>query len=744
MTRFQSKSLSAVLMISTILVPAAVAAQDATENSSDGFLGTIVLQAINDGGANVSGVEAANTAGSRVPVDPDALPRAVTILPRELFEAQGARTMEETVAYSPGIVTETYGQDNRYDEYILRGFEAQIGGAYRDGMPLRTVDWASWRTEPFGLESVNILRGPTSDLYGTNQPGGLINGVSKRPEFSYDGKVRATLTSEQGKELAFDVTGPMSDTVAYRLIGLWNKSGTNYDAVDTGRVYIAPSLTFAPSDQTTFTIYGQYQKDDVGDTYVSVPRFGSLDPNNTATFGPGTYTGNPDYNTIETTQNYLGYEFEHAFDNGVTVTSRARFSDNDWLNNTMFPGAFVNASYLLGAPAGLPTDVDTALLVAFDVDQSMQQSSFDNALRFEFDRGAARGNVAVGVDHYTISSDTAFSYGYGGDRNLVTGAATNYLAGRVPALLPSKRSTELRQTGVYLNGFSEIGDKFVVSGGVRHDWVEYETAGFSTGLTGVQPFNNKLDETMTSANLGLGYNVSPSFMLYGSLSRSFNLPPSGMKADGSGLGLETANAAELGFKYHSLDGRSSIGFAAFSITKNDVAVDDPNSGDPMVFTQLGKVTSRGVELEATHDFGNGLSLFGSVNFVDAKVGQGSPYAGNQTARAPKFSAALFAQYEVQSLEGLAFSLGARHTGSRYADIANNTKLEAVTLLDASIKYEVKDWQMSLAVRNLTDEQYIGYCSSSFLPLGNAALDSAAGSCVYGAGREIALSLSHTF
>lgn len=744
MTRFRSSSLSAMLMMSSVLVPVAAMAQDDSDGLNGGHLGAIVLQEINIVGAGTSAIDAANTAGSRVPVDPQALPRAVTILPRELFEAQGARTMEETVAYSPGIVTETYGQDNRYDEYILRGFEAQIGGAYRDAMPLRTVDWASWRTEPFGLDSVNILRGPTSDLYGTNQPGGLINGVSKRPSFSFGGEVRTTLTSDSGREIAVDVTGPLSDSVAYRLIGLWNKSGTNYDAVDTGRAYFAPSLTFASSDQTTFTVYGQYQKDNVGDTYVIVPQYGSRDPNSKASFGPGTYTGNPDYNTIETTQNYLGYELEHGFGNGLTFTSRARVSKNDWLNKTEFPAGFVNLSYVLRAPAGLPTDVDTAIMTAFDIDQSVKQNSFDNALRFAFDQNGIVGDVAVGVDHYTISSDTEFAYGYRGERNLLTGAITNYLAGTVPARLPAQRSTELRQTGLYANGHAEFGDRLVASGSLRHDWVKFETNGFTTGLTGTQRFDHKLDQGVTSANLGLGYRVTPAVMAYGSLSRSFNLPPSGMTADGSGLDLETARSLELGLKYQSLDGRSSVGLATYSITKKDVAVDDPISGDPMVFAQIGKVRSRGVELEATHDFNNGLSLFGSLNYVDAKVGSGSAFAGNQTARAPKFSAAFFAQYEVPSVEGLAFSVGARHMGKRYADISNTLEMKAVTLYDASVKYNVNDWEMSLAVRNLTDEQFIGYCSSSFLPLGSPALNSAAGSCVYGAGREVSLSLNRTF
>lgn len=748
MTRLRILSLSSLLMTSTFLAPSALIAQELEDDVI--HLGEVVLRAINDGGAGVSPAQAANTAGSRVPVNPEDLPRAVTVLPRELFEAQGARTMEETVAYSPGIVTETYGQDNRYDEYVLRGFEAQIGGAYRDAMPLRTVDWASWRTEPFGLESVNILRGPTSDLYGTNQPGGLTNGVSKRPEFSFAGELRTVFTSEKGKEVGVDVTGPLSDTVAYRLIALVNESGTNYDAVDTGRVYIAPSLTFEPTDETRFTVYGQYQKDNVGDTYVPVPMYGSLMPNPIATYGPGTYTGNPDYNTIETTQNYLGYELEHEFTPGLTLMSRARVSKNDWLNQTEFPAAFVNLNTVNGL-ALTPNEIDTALMSVFDVDQQLDQTSADNALLWEFDTGAASGTLAFGLDYYKVDSDTAFSYGYRGARDLETGALLDptlnpglaFLGSTAPAQLDSNRAIQLDQLGLYVNGHADIGDRFVLSGGLRRDRVSYAAQGVMQVPGATIPFDHETKANTTSGNVSLGYKVSEDMLAYGSVSRSFNLPPSGLNSSFEALDIEKSTSYELGMKFTSADARTSFGVAAFDITKNDVAFDDPGSAHPLIYTQVGEVRSRGLEFEATHDFDNGLSLFGSFSVVDAKVTQDAVYGGNQTARAPRFSAALFAQYEVPQVEGLAVSFGARHTGERYSDIANAIQLEAVTLYDASISYQYEDWQMLLAARNLTDEQFIGYCGGNFLPLGGG-LDTYAGSCVHGAGREVSLTLRRSF
>ncbi|MEM9582886.1 MAG: TonB-dependent siderophore receptor [Pseudomonadota bacterium] len=730
----------AFLMACTAAFPAL--AQDAPVE--DVFLGTLVLDTINDGGLGVTNAEAANSAGSRVPADPSTLPRAVTVLPRELFEAQGARTMEEAVAYSPGIVTETYGQDNRYDEYVLRGFEAQIGGTYRDGMPLRTLDWASWRTEPFGLESVNILRGPTSDLYGTNQPGGLINGVTKRPRFTYAGTVRGVATSDGGTELGVDFTGPLSDSVAYRFVGLLNKSGSVYDAVDTGRIYFAPSLTFSPSDDTTLTVYGQYQKDDVGDSYVLVPQYGSLRPNSVARYGPGTYTGNPNKNTIETTQNYIGYEFEQRVAPSLSFVSRARVSDNDWRNRTDFPAAFVNLSYLLGAPAGLPTDINAAVMTKFDVDQTLKQNSFDNALIYEINTARAKGSLAFGIDHFDVRSTTDFGYGYAGERNLITGAVTGFLAATVPANFPARRVSDLKQTGIYVNGNVEIDDRFILNGGLRHDSIDYNQRGFTTGLAGVVAFNNTVDENFTSANIGLGYRITPELLVYGSVARSFNLPPSGTTSTGARLDLEAARSFELGLKFTSADGHTGFNASVFDITKTNVAFDDPASGNPLFFTQIGQVRSRGVEFEVTHDFQNGLSVFGGLTYVDAEVTRDAVFGGNRPARAPKVSAAIFAQYEVPQVDGLALGVGVRHTGSRFSDIGNTLEMSSVTLLDASLTYEVNDWNIQLSGRNLADKEYIGYCGGAFLPLGSAALDSVAGSCVYGAGREISLSVQRNF
>ena len=738
-----STSPVAMLMASTMLAPVAALAQDQGLDETY-YLGEIVISTITDGGENATNVEAVNTAGSRVPINPQELPRSVTTLPKELFEAQGARNLEEAVAYSPGISTGTYGQDDRYDEFILRGFESQSSGIYRDGMPQRLVDFAAWRTETFGVDSVNILRGPTSDLYGANQPGGLLNVVSKRPQFTFQGEAIATTRSHGGLEMGVDVTGPLSDTVAYRFIALGNKFGTKYDAVDTGRVYIAPSLTYAPTDQTTFTVFGQYMKDDVGDVYINVPEYGSLEPNGNGQWPTDLYTANPDYNDIETKQSYLGYELEHEFDNQLSFVSRARYAQNEWNMRTNYAASFVNLSYLLGAPVGLPSDVDTGVMSLLDVDQEVDSFNADNALHYKFESDRVSGQVAFGVDYFKMDSDYKSVSGYAGERNYVTGAVTNFLAGAFPTSLPTERKTELDQVGLYASGHASIGDKWIINGGLRMDWVNYGANGFLTNLdTSVTSYNHDMKDTLPSANLSVGYNLSQSTMVYGSLSNSFNLPLSGIKANGDALDVEKAVAGELGLKYTAPSGQTTFNAALFNIQKNDVVFDDPASNSPIVYTQVGKVRSQGLELEVTHDFGNGLSLFGSATYTDAEITEDATYGGNKVARVPDIAAALFAEYQLPQVAGLTIGAGARYTGSRYADVSNTYDMKSVMLFDASIRYDWNDWQFMLAARNLADKEYVGYCHGNALT-GNAVLDSVSGGCVYGEGREFTLTARKFF
>ena len=109
-------------------------------------------------------------------------PQSISVVTADFIKESGASRLKESLAYTPGINTSPWGADTRFDWTIIRGFDAQTPGYYLDGLQLRNNNsWAVWQTEVYGAERIEVLRGPTSVLYGQNGAGGMINVVSKRP-----------------------------------------------------------------------------------------------------------------------------------------------------------------------------------------------------------------------------------------------------------------------------------------------------------------------------------------------------------------------------------------------------------------------------------------------------------------------------------------------------------------------------------------------------------------------------------
>lgn len=664
--------------------------------------------------------EAAGTATRGEAGDLRTTPRSVSVITELQFEDQAVQSVEDAIAYTPGVTVQTFGQDGRYDQFAIRGFESNSSSSYRDGMPLRTYGWGAWRTEIFGLERIEVLRGSTSDLYGANQPGGLVNSITKRPKFTYAGVARTKLSGFGGGELAVDVTGPLTDRLAYRFVGLYNDSGTIFDEIDQSRIYIAPSLTWKATDRTNITVYAQYQKDSVPDTYVLVPEYGSLRSNPIAEYGNDFYPNNPDRSTIETTQSYVGYELDHTFDNNLTFRSRGRFSRNDWLNQTAYASSFFSSS-------GVPDAIDTAVLIDFDVDQRVDETSLDNALLYEFGTGNIQGTVIGGIDYYRAKYDNTYGFGLGGYKNLLTGVVTSVSS---PSSV-TQQNEDMKQTGLYVSTSATINTNWVVNAGLRQDWVARDFKSTTSGVTQAQ--DN--DQTFTSANLGLSHNFDNGMTVYGNASRSFDLPPVGADIDGNALDVEKANSFEIGTRFQPLGTNSLFSLALFQIDKSNTT--QSIAGTPFV-EQTGKVRSRGAELGATYNFQNGASVLASYTYIDAHYRDDESYGNNQLARIPEHSAAIWLSYQVPQVAGLRLGAGVRYIGSRFATDENTAefKVSSATLLDASISYEWDAWKATLAGRNLANNEYVTYCSGTAGDFSNG--------CSYGAGRTVELSLTRLF
>lgn len=683
--------------------------------------------------------EAASSA-TRIPGDLQTTPRSVTVVGQEQMQDQGIRSLEQAITYAPGVTTQTYGNDGRYDQYAIRGFDAQNSGHYRDGLPLRTFYYSGWRTEPFMVERVEVLRGPTADLYGSNEPGGLVNAITKRPEFDFGATVRGSVFDEGGSEIAGDVTGPLSTDLAYRMIGVFNDSGTEFDAVDQGRILFAPSITWQPSETTRLTLFGQYQKDDIADNYVLRPQYGTQERNPLGPFDEDIYPNDPDRNTIESEQSYLGYELEQDLGTNLTWLSRARFARNEWFNKTSYASAFLSTSVD-------PQAVNAAYMIDFDVDETADHLSFDNGLKTELGFGLVNATVIAGVDYFQAEIDTELQQTGIGVRDLASGVLI--LPEADPVSVAISRNEKIRQTGLYLLTSTEVGDNIVLNGGIRHDFIDREGAAEtnpSNDVSSTSSLDNKQD--VTSASIGASYTRASGLTVYGNAARSFNLPPAGFGADGEPLDVEKSVAFEVGTRFRPVGTGSLFTLAVFDITKTNVAQYDNSTQG---YEQVGEVRSRGLELGATHRFDNGVSLVGSYTYLDAEITDNDPNEGHRFGRVPENTAALWVNYDVPTpvLAGLSLGAGVRYVDERYSDNANNQdyKVPESTVFDASARYAFNDWEAALAVRNVADEREVTYCyggAADVVGQLDPAAQPYAGGCALGEGRTITLSLTRTF
>ncbi|MEZ9893885.1 TonB-dependent siderophore receptor, partial [Vibrio lentus] len=241
-------------------------------------------------------------------------PRAISIVTREQMDDRASISIADALQYTPSIQANYFGEDNKQDWFVIRGFKQANSGLYQDGTRLYSSGFYSWQIDPFGLERVEILRGPGSALYGQTPPGGVINVISKRPQFDGgSGQFAIEYGTDDRKQISLDVNSEVNDKMAFRLQALGRKNGSRVDGVEAERIFIAPSLAYKFTDDTKITLLTSYQKDD-SDPYLQfLPMEGTLTSNPNGKISDSTAVGNTDWETFEREQLSVGYEFEHHF-----------------------------------------------------------------------------------------------------------------------------------------------------------------------------------------------------------------------------------------------------------------------------------------------------------------------------------------------------------------------------------------------------------------------------------------------
>lgn len=643
------------------------------------------------------------------------IPQSISVVGQEQIRDQGAQTLQDTLRYSSGVVADGYGIDSRVDSIFVRG---TIATEYLDGLRRTYGSYTNYfRVDPYFLERVEVLKGPSSVLYGQAAVGGIINSVSKRPRKEAYGEIGVEYGSFDFKQTRFDFTGPAPEDKrwSYRLTGLVRDADTQTDYVPDDRFAVQPALMFEPSADTSITLLGHFRRDRTGSTQQFLPHIGTIFPNVSGNFIPwDRFVGEPGdfYDTDAATGTLL---FEHKFNDALKFQHNTRYSDISNEYYGYYPGFFAGLTTNPQMPYLNPqqTQIDRVLNAS---KAETEIFTSDTNLQGEFRTGAIEHKVLGGLDysHYTtnelngqalanspLAGAPPFNvhnpvYGQGG---LLLGTSDPCDLGSAPALVTSvplcdQPEQTVEQTGLYFQDQMKLGNWIAVLGG-RQDWAENGAAGSVAQKSDAFTYRT-----------GLMYELPFGLTPYVNYSESF-IPVVGTAFDGTTFDPREGVMYEAGFKYQPRGSAFAINGAAFEITESGRLSADPNN--PNFSVQAGEVGIKGWEIEGSGNVTERLKLIASYAYTDAEY-TGGDQKGFQVASVPEHLASFWAIHDFSMFgrEGFSVGGGVRYVGSSW-DGTDSLKTPSYTVFDAMLAYETEDWRLQVTATNLADKEYLTTC-----------------------------------
>ncbi|WP_432723515.1 TonB-dependent siderophore receptor [Jeongeupia wiesaeckerbachi] len=675
-------------LIAAMALAFAVADAQAAETTLDTV--SVSASALEDAQGPVYGYVAKRSrTGSKTDSPLVEIPQSVTVITKEQLQDQAVSGIDQSLRYSAGVVGGAYGSDARSDWMLVRGFTPAF---FLDGMTLPNGGWTSQtRVEPYGLERVEVLKGPSSVLYGQLPPGGMVNMVSKRPTDAPMGEVGVEFGSFNHKQATVDLSGPLNNegTWLYRLTALASDGDTNIDHGEDKRYFFAPSLTWKPDADTSLTFLARYQKSESGNPGGFLPAQGTVLANPNGTISPSFDPGEPGYDRYDKEMKSIGYEFAHVVNDTWTVRQNLRFAETEVLHD------------MVGAN-GLQADLSTLNRYVYTPHDNTRMFSVDNQAEARFNTGALQHVVLAGLD-YRKANDRATS-GYGA-APAIDVFNPQYGADIVTPANSSDVTQKQSQLGLYLQDQMKL-DRWVLTLSGRQDWVDTDV---HDNLSGKNSTQN--DQAFTG-RAGLNYVFDSGFAPYLSYSTSFQ-PTLERSFAGESFKPTTGEQYEAGIKYQPTGTNHLITAAVYDTTQENALTVDPDHAFYSV--QQGEIRVRGFEFESKFNIRPGFNVMASYTYSDSEVTKSNdPLAlGKQVALLPKHQASLWGDYTLQggALHGVGFGAGVRYVGSSYGDAANQWQSDAYTLIDLSVHYDIKDWRLQLFVSNLTDKEYVTACNN---------------------------------
>nr|WP_122667466.1 TonB-dependent siderophore receptor [Pseudomonas viridiflava] len=623
------------------------------------------------------------------------IPQSISVVTRKQMEDQGAQTVTDALRYVPGVKVEAYGLDPKgFDWLYIRGFNGQSTSDYLNGLRQQNNSYAFFRSEPYAFDRIDVVKGPSSTLFGQGDAGGIINRVSKKPEVNHVNEVQLSVGNYDRRQGQFDLGGALDDQqhFLYRVVGSVRDSNTQVDyddghEVKDDRLYIAPSFTWAPDEDTSLTFLSDFLRDRNGGSL-----FAYSTPNGHTT---NTLMGDHSFNHLNQDQYSFGYEFRHRFDDTWEFRQNARYGQVDVIFQNLLP---------------FSVDVGTGNTIrgADRFDQHMNTFALDNQLQADFQTGPFTHKLLTGVDYTWQDADVTRWRVRGPDLNVY-----NPVYGQ-PVTRPTQANSigsinydqSIEQIGGYIQDQIKFDDHWILTAGGRYDYVRNDLDNYAGASS------NQKDNAFTG-RLGLTYLTEFGLAPYVSYSESF-APNTGLDSSGNAFDSSEAHQWEAGVKYQPTDD-ILMTLAAYDLTKTNVLTQE--LGNPGFSVASGEQQSRGIEAEVKAKLDQNWDLIASYTYTKAEITKSNRGdEGNRPANVPKHMASAWLNYTFHDtiLNGLSLGGGARYTGVLYGDNANTFHIDNYTLFDAGASYPLnKSVTVSVNAQNLLDEKYSATCDDSY-------------------------------
>ncbi|ENU44959.1 TonB-dependent receptor [Acinetobacter seifertii] len=633
-------------------------------------------------------------------LDKKDIPQTIDTIDVQKYKIYGSNDLSVMLQGTPGVST---SYDMRGDGITIRGFGADTGDIYRDGIR----ESGQVRRSTANIERIEILKGPASVLYGRSAGGGVVNMVSKFANFDSKSSVGTYAGSYDNYGTTADINQVLNENLAVRLTGEYGESDSFRSGIKNKIEMLSPSFTYK-NDDGTLTWTTQYTYDKLGRVPDRGPTRDNLPTGTSIKTG---FAQDGDYvdDILQVVRTDVNYQYAPDWNFHWAASYRQAEQNFDHFYFGTYCG--LDGNDLKGKECNTKKGYINQIYYWQQTSNKTTTNTFD--IKGKFKTGSLEHQIMMGTDWTYEQREPRLAneakngpiYGY---VNPFTGKR-EYSRGNGPLKMRQHNYNEGTTYGVFIQDLIGLNDQLKLMMGVRYDYFDFSTTNKLTNE------HRNVKDGSFSPNVGLVWQPLPEHSFYTSYSKSF-APFGGQMGVNQVTGSTDVTKMdkepqyneqyEVGVKSEWLDNRLNTQFSVFDIRKNNIRYKPNPDSEPDVWATAGQHQSRGLEFSFIGRVLDNVFIRGGYGYTDAKVKedkQNPEREGNYLANTSKNTGNLFVRY--LPTEQWYTEVGVTYVGSYYPNINNQVKMEGFNRVDAAIGYTAAPWNVTLAVNNLTNKEY---------------------------------------